>query len=292
MHYISDTNAIQLAGGCTVNTAVVEHAGGETVTIKVENAMTGELLTENATSALPYPVTFGVGDKVLVTRDSGGESYIIGVVSSPEKHAPAPSAIETKSGVAAAVECRSGNEHITIRNAGGALLFDHDTSTGRSVVHITDGDLEFKTEKGNITLNSGGSIDFNARRAIGITVCGDQRQEKAGLKLSPHSIEIGSPVLNISNVRTGIYTQKASLYAHSFEGKLTNVRIVVKKIESVAETVIEKAQNMYTSVKQLTQLRTGRLRTVVDSLYHFKSNKVFIKTEKDYKVKSEKIHLG
>ena len=39
-------------------------------------------------------------------------------------------------------------------------------------------------------------------------------------------------------------------------------------------------------------LRTGRLRTLVDSTFHFKARKAFLKSEQDFKIKAEKIDLG
>jgi len=70
------------------------------------------------------------------------------------------------------------------------------------------------------------------------------------------------------------------------------VRFVFDRMETVVNTLIEQAKNVYRNVTQLTQLRTGRMRTLVDETYQFKANKAFMKAEDDFKIKGEKIHLG
>ena len=56
--------------------------------------------------------------------------------------------------------------------------------------------------------------------------------------------------------------------------------------------VIAKARNIYQTVEELSQVRAGRMRTIVAKTFHFKSKKAFVKAEEDYKIKAEKIHLG
>ena len=55
---------------------------------------------------------------------------------------------------------------------------------------------------------------------------------------------------------------------------------------------MEKARNVYRTADELTQLKTGRLRTVVESSAHFKANAAFFKATEDFNVDGEKINLG
>ena len=104
-------------------------------------------------------------------------------------------------------------------------------------------------------------------------------------------------------IRSGINNIIVSLYCddsytskkyigNEFRGRIKNVKLIMVKLESIANTVLQKAENIYQSVKGLTQLKTGRMRTLVDSTFHLKGKKVFIKAEEDFKVKGKKIHLG
>jgi len=48
------------------------------------------------------------------------------------------------------------------------------------------------------------------------------------------------------------------------------MKMAARRIERVAETVIEKAKNIYQTVEELTQLQTGRMRTLVKGTCHLK----------------------
>lgn len=73
---------------------------------------------------------------------------------------------------------------------------------------------------------------------------------------------------------------------------LENIRLVAKKMETLVETIMEKATNVYRAVEKLTQLKTGRMRTLVEGTSHLITRKAFYKAEEDFKIKGEKIHLG
>ncbi len=55
---------------------------------------------------------------------------------------------------------------------------------------------------------------------------------------------------------------------------------------------MERARNVYRSVKELTQLRTGRLRTLVEGTSWMLAGRVAHRATTDYKIDAEKIHLG
>jgi len=69
-------------------------------------------------------------------------------------------------------------------------------------------------------------------------------------------------------------------------------QMIFGRLESVSDTIIEGAKNVFRDVKELTQIRTGRMRTFVDETYQFRSKKASIKADEDYKVDADKIHLG
>jgi hypothetical protein len=74
--------------------------------------------------------------------------------------------------------------------------------------------------------------------------------------------------------------------------RAASARWIVGRMETLAGTLMEKARNSYRTVEQLSQLKTGRMRTLVDQTFQFKSRKAFLKSEEDFKIKGEKIHLG
>lgn len=109
-----------------------------------------------------------------------------------------------------------------------------------------------------------------------------------GLELST---EDGDISLNAArSVR--IDGQSIELTGHRLDVKTTHTKWIVERLETLAETIVETAKNAYRTVEQLAQLRTGRMRTLVDETYQFKSKNAFLKAEEDFKIKGEQIHLG
>jgi len=92
------------------------------------------------------------------------------------------------------------------------------------------------------------------------------------------TVEINGDTLSLNSKKLSI----KALVGEMFLGRL----------ETTTETLIENAKNVYRSVKELSQLRSGRVRTLVDETYQLNANKVLTKSETDFKVKAEKIHLG
>ena len=77
-----------------------------------------------------------------------------------------------------------------------------------------------------------------------------------------------------------------------FDACVDCARTVARRIETLATTVIERAQNTYRKVEGLAQLRAGRMRTLVDATYHIKSKKTYLRADTDVKIDGKRIHLG
>ena len=123
----------------------------------------------------------------------------------------------------------------------------------------------------------------------------DPAGEKARVNISRGSLELSTEDGDIElrsarNVRISGHTLEMD--GHEFNVKAASARWIIDRMETVAETLVEKARNAYRTIEQLTQLRTGRMRTLVDQTFQFKSRKAFLKSEEDFKIRGEKIHLG
>ena len=119
--------------------------------------------------------------------------------------------------------------------------------------------------------------------------------EKARVNISRGCLELSTEDGDIElrsarNVRIGGRT--IEMESHQLNVKAASARWIIERMETLVETLVEKARNAYRTVEQLAQLRTGRLRTLVDQTFQFKSRKAFLKSEEDFKIKGEKIHLG
>jgi len=80
--------------------------------------------------------------------------------------------------------------------------------------------------------------------------------------------------------------------ANDLTVRTARTRWITDRLETFAKTMVEKARNVYRTVSQLVQTRSGRMRTLVDDTYQLKSKRAYLKSQEDFKVKGEKIHLG
>jgi len=164
------------------------------------------------------------GDVALVLSQNLEDFYLIGILSGQP---PASAALKTPSGASVAVAKSAGEEVVQVHSRQGALVFEYHPESGRTLVNVATGDLEFVTHDG--------SISFQAAK---------------------------------------------------------NISLVAHRLETQAETVVAKAGNVYQSVEELTQLQTGRMRTLVKGSVHLQARDAFLKAEQDFKVDGEQIHLG
>lgn len=181
-----------------------------------------------ARPALVTSTQFKPGDLALVLSQNFEDFYLIGLLSEPASVAQAaPTQVMTKSGASVATTRSAGEEIVQVHSKQGALVLQYHPESGKTVVNVQTGDLEFVTHNGNIAFRS---------------------------------------------------AQKISFVAH--------------RLETLADTVVSKAKNVYRTVEELTQLQTGRLRMLVKGSCHLKARDAFLKAEQDFKVDGDQIHLG
>jgi len=181
-----------------------------------------------ARPALVTSAQFHRGDTALVLSQNLEDFYLIGILAERMPALPAASApLRTPSGASVALSKTKGEESIQVRSKQGGLVLEYRPESGKTVVNVAKGDLEFVTQAGSIAFHSAKKISFVAHR-----------------------------------------------------------------LETIATTVVSKAKNVYRTVEELTQLQTGRLRTLVKGSYHLKARDTFLKAEKDFKVDGDQIHLG
>jgi hypothetical protein len=222
------------------------------------------------TPALPCPHAFKWGDTVLVAGRPDDEGYIIGLLTPPARRVPPDRALVLGDGVKAAVVNRSGAEALRVFSSNGDLMFEYDARTGKGRMHVPTGDLEIDTPDGNIDFHSQKHIRLHAQESIAL----DSRQ------------------ISVAARRGDVHIADAEYSGRRIRGRIDQVKLMIERMESLADTVVSRSKNAYQTVEGLAQLITGRMRTLVDSTYQFKSRKAFLKADADFKIKGEKIHLG
>jgi Protein of unknown function (DUF3540) len=253
-----------------------------------------------AESALPINHEFTLGETILCLSENYEKFYIIGILGNNIKSKTYAKVLTLQDGTSAKIEKKLDSEKLQLNSKSGELIFEYDAKSEKSIVKFQSGDLEIVTAKGKIDFISEGDINFLSKQSvkfqsnqeIKLQTANSIGQNLSSISLINKKIKMSSSDLNISSQRGQFYIHNTKYIGNEFSGRIKNVKIVMTKLESIANTVLQKAENIYQSVKDLSQLKTGRMRTLVDSTFHLKGKKVFIKAEEDFKVKGEKIHLG
>ena len=180
-----------------------------------------------------------------------------------QDHQKMPSkGLRLKNGASARILKSSQSETLQITSPTGGVLFEYDAESGRSRVMVPSGDLEFVVPQG--------AIHFSAKKGI----------------------HMKSPEFNLAAGKGRFYLGECDFLAKRFLGRIARSKLILGRLESVAGDVIQRVRNVFSTVAGLSQLRAGRMRTLVESTVHLKAAKVYQKAEGDFKINGEKIHLG
>lgn len=221
--------------------------------------------------AIPGAAGLEKGDTVLLIGDQPDELYVIGLLNRKAASAAAPARLALSGGAYIEVVRTEANEALRVFSQRNELVFEYDPAQGNARINVEKGNLEFTAQNGNIVFASGREVLFHGQ-SVGISGVSEVRLETA-------------PAIGGTGSAVTLLPERADLTSR-------DLRLTAERIETAAHSIVEKAKNVYRTVEHLTQLRTGRLRTLVSSTFHFKSRKAFLKAEQDYKIKAEKIHLG
>lgn len=246
-----------------------------------------------AQSAVVGPHRFEWGQTVLAAGREGGALYILGVLDRPAD-------LRLRSGVRAEREETPESETLRVFSERGEMMFEYDSATGKARVGVPSGDLEIVSREGNIDFVSAEGIRFFAKnpiemrslQGISLASASPRAQNFSALELGPEKLELRSPSLAIQSDRGRIHIQDARFLSQRVTARIGQVKLVMDRIESVAGQVIQKAKNLFQTVEQLSQLRAGRLRTLVDETYQLKSQRAVLKAQEDFKIRGDQIHLG
>jgi hypothetical protein len=249
------------------------------------NESDGEYIGESyAQVAIQLTQNLQFGDSVLVAGESLNGFYIIGKIESNIGLPITKEQLKLKCGARAEVSGSPDNEILKVFSDEGKLIFEYEPSSKKTIIDISDGDLEINARKGNII--------FSSSKEIRLISSDKMSKSNSALILSSEKIDINSPGVDVHSQNSCIEIEKMEYTGKQFNGTIKQLKLVMNRLESVTETIIETAKNIYSRVEGLTQLYTGRKRTIVETTYHLKSNRTFMKSEEDFKIKGDKIHLG
>lgn len=200
------------------------------------------------------------GDRVLVAHGTD-ESFVIAVLERASGD-PAPTCHRLTDGSTVRVEGEGAEERMRLRSPRDELLVEYDPGAGRLRLNAAAGDLELCSAAGDIVLNAGGTL------------------------------RLAGSAIAVSSRRARLDVERTDVTGDEVRVRLGTLRLVVRRIERVADRVYETADRVFRTVRETLQLRAGRVRSIVRATYHLKARKAFLKSDEDFKVKGDQIHLG
>lgn len=251
-------------------------------------------------SAIGDPHGIESGDSVLAAGDELNGIFVIGMIKKAKPEAIHTAQLQLKEGGHARVERTADSEAIQIFSSNGQLVFEYEPDAGKSRINIQAGDLEFVTHdgdirfisKGDIHFKSDNQIDISSRNGVQLAISDAIGKILATLSLRHKKISLNSPEVDVHAQRGKLEIDEAEYSGHSLSGAVNRVQLMATRLETTATDVFSKAKNIYKTVASLHQLKAGRMRTLINSTLHIKAKKTYLRAEDDFKVKSEKIHLG
>jgi hypothetical protein len=184
----------------------------------------------------------------------------------------APSrSLTTHSGATVQVVDAEDGERIEVRDKTNSVLLSVDPATGRVTISSQRGNLALAAPGGDIELHAQGAVRFRGDKEV--------------------AIDAGES-LQISSKRAAIALCDASYSGTRLRTKITDVKNVVERLETVTDRLFEKAKAAYRQVEELSQLRAGRVRTLVKGSYFVRGETASLEARDDVRIDGNHIHLG
>ncbi len=166
-------------------------------------------------------------------------------------------------------------------------------------MHVDTGGLELLAANSDIVFRSGkqirleaDSVAIQARRAADIGIIHAIRGVLSQLRLRSESAELKSSEVNVTTDKFNIAAEETAIRGSALTGELENIKIKSNRTELASQTFITHCKNVYQTVEELCQLCSGRLRMIIQSTWHSRSQNTYLNTKEDFKVKADQIHLG
>lgn len=233
------------------------------------------------------------GASVLLVGDQSGNAYVLAVVESQTGTVESPKKLHTQQGAYATLSGEGESENLRVYSRDQRLLLDFDVVKGEVRFHGGEAGLRFISER-DMSFQAQGRLDFSASHiALSAQSEYDQPAIAASrLRLSPQSTSISTAKHIVNSQLSQVNTKQAKLIAEESEVVSQRGRFIYDRVERMAKTILEKSKELIQEVSGTAQLNSKRSRTTVEELSYTKAKHVVVKADEDYKVKSDKIHLG
>lgn len=248
--------------------------------------------------ALQLNQPLSIGDEVLIAGDDIDNLYVIGTLNLV-KTAAISDHQEIGHGAYIVKGESTNSPSLQVFSKRNELLIEYEAKSEITRINIEKGNLELTTKAGDIVLDSSqniylnaDTIDLESRSNIQLSVKDSLGQLISAISIKSQRLKLSSQQLHMSAQITNFYSKSTRFIGESLKANIKESTVVSDKLTTLAISITEKAKNVYRTVEELSQLRAGRVRTLVKNTLHIKANKTYMKSQDDFKVNAEKIHLG
>jgi hypothetical protein len=255
----------------------------------------------DAKPVLGLPVMPGEGDEVLLNISHDGTAYITGVLAAAKSNQEiaGDDVFKISAGAWGKLSSENGKTQLQVFSPRNELIFEYVPEEEKTRVLVESGDLEISTTNGDICLNAGGDIklDGNAvelrgQRHVALQVCDALNYARSWLTMGESKIRVHSSALDLRTRTAEMSVDRATYEGKQFSARVTRVKLALERIETVVTTLVQKARNVYHNVEQLSQLKAGRMRTLVQGSCYHKSEKAKFKANDSFSIDGDRINLG
>lgn len=244
-----------------------------------------------ATRAAGLDGSLVIGDRVLCVNRAAGTVYITMILEKADKTGVINKTLNLNGETKARVVSRDGSHILAVYNKRGELIFEYDPDSDRSRVIMGSGGLDVSAPKGDIRFSAGGRIQLESR-------CVEMNtHEAAGMQTSRFSLgqfrtELHSASLNIKSARNKLELDEVDYHGRKLTTRVSRAKLNWGRVETLVDTLIQKARTSFTTVEELSQTRAGRMRTLVAGTFRLKAVRAKLKADKSIDIDGERINLG
>jgi hypothetical protein len=243
-----------------------------------------------------------VGDTVLVTGETLNACYIIGIIKrhTIKRFKAEPTRLVSKQGAYAQTINEQGKESIQIKYENDNLVFEYDTELQRATLSVAkgdlclnapDGEIQFFSSKG-INCRSLGDVHLESQSKINLNVPSSSATPVSTLELTAQRASLSAAACDIKTKQANLLAEHTKVEGESLIATLARSKLVIERLETVAQRICQRAVNIFSRVENLQQTQAGKVRTLVTDDYYLKAKHTDIHAEQDVKINGDKIHLG
>ncbi len=253
-----------------------------------------------AKSALAYQAQFFPGQSVLAIGDKINGMYITGLLDLNRDEIKTTTIFTMENGIYGLINQKNEDQTFQLMSNSGKLIFAYDSKTQKSTINIHSGDLDFVTPQGEINFKSAEDINFTSEQSVnmksgsGINLSTDNSSGTmvSNIKINQRGMKFTTPDLSVLTRKGNLIIQDLKYRGKKISTTVDSVLLIAKRTETIAKQIIEKAKTVYKQIEGLRDIKAGRLKTLVKTTLHVKSQKAYHRAEKSYKINADKIDLG